>query len=42
MTQAECARLLGVSRARVSQIEARALSKLRKGLWAWSPERQRA
>jgi DNA-directed RNA polymerase specialized sigma subunit len=35
MTQAECALALGVSRARISQIEARALGKLRAGLWDW-------
>jgi Sigma-70, region 4 len=32
LTQTECARLLGITRARVAQIEAAALEKLRVGL----------
>jgi hypothetical protein len=38
MTQTEVGRILGLSRARVQQIETAALRKLRAGLAAWRPE----
>jgi RNA polymerase sigma factor (sigma-70 family) len=38
MTQKEVAEVLGVSRARICQIETRALLKLQRGLIAWAPD----
>jgi hypothetical protein len=38
MTQTEVGRLLGLSGARIQQIESCALRKLRAGLAAWGPE----
>jgi predicted DNA-binding protein (UPF0251 family) len=38
MTQTECGRLLGLSRARIQQIETGALRKLREALVDWGPE----